>query len=79
LWWRNAAIDPLAAARTLWLETHPPPRAEPAANEAAVNAETNESSVKRQTARTSYVWCSALCLGWRSAFFTSAVATLPRR
>jgi hypothetical protein len=48
LWWRNAAIDPLAAARTLWLETHPPPRAEPAANEAAVNAETNESSVKRQ-------------------------------
>ncbi len=22
-WWSNAAIDPLAAARTLWLETHP--------------------------------------------------------
>ena len=23
LWWRNTGIDPLAAARTLWLETHP--------------------------------------------------------
>src|ERR1700722_19327487 len=22
-WWRKAAIDPLAAARALWLETHP--------------------------------------------------------
>ena len=35
-WWRNTGIDPLAAARTLWLETHPLPRAEatPANNEA---------------------------------------------
>ncbi len=22
-WWRTAAIDPMAAARALWLETHP--------------------------------------------------------
>jgi hypothetical protein len=28
-WWRKAAIDPLAAARTLWLQTHPLPRAAP--------------------------------------------------
>ena len=28
LWWRKTGIDPLAAARTLWLETHPLPRAE---------------------------------------------------
>ena len=27
-WWRNTGIDPLAAARTLWLETHPLPKAE---------------------------------------------------
>jgi hypothetical protein len=24
-WWRNTRIDPLAAARALWLETHPVP------------------------------------------------------
>jgi hypothetical protein len=28
LWWRNTGIDPLVAARTLWLETHPLLRAE---------------------------------------------------
>jgi ERF superfamily len=35
LWWQKTAIDPLAAARTLWLETHPLPKAEaiPAAND----------------------------------------------
>ena len=27
-WWRKTGIDPLAAARSLWLETHPLPRAE---------------------------------------------------
>ncbi len=27
-WWRNTGIDPLAAARALWLETHPLLRAE---------------------------------------------------
>ena len=26
-WWGNTGIDPLAAARALWLETHPLPRA----------------------------------------------------
>ena len=30
-WWRNTRIDALAAARALWLETHPLPRAEAAA------------------------------------------------
>jgi ERF superfamily len=24
-WWKNTGIDPLAAARALWLDTHPPP------------------------------------------------------
>jgi len=39
-WWRNTGIDPLAAARALWLETHPLPRAVPITgdNEAATNA-----------------------------------------
>jgi hypothetical protein len=38
LWWRNTGIDPLAAARTLWVETHPLLRAEatPANNEATL-------------------------------------------
>jgi len=37
-WWQKTAIDPLAAARTLWLETHPLPKAETtaAANDVAV-------------------------------------------
>ena len=37
-WWGNTAIDPLAAARALWLQTHPLPRAEatPANNEATL-------------------------------------------
>jgi hypothetical protein len=39
-WWKNTGIDPLAAARTLWLETHPLPRAVPSTgnNESAANA-----------------------------------------
>jgi ERF superfamily len=38
-WWRNARIDSLAAARALWLETHPVPRTEGALanNEATAN------------------------------------------
>jgi hypothetical protein len=41
-WWQKTGIDPLAAARMLWLETHPLPRAEPAAakNEAAGDTRT---------------------------------------
>jgi len=37
-WWQKTAIDPLAAARTLWLETHPLPKAETtaAANDVTV-------------------------------------------
>jgi hypothetical protein len=30
-WWRKTAIDPLAAARALWLETHPLPKAKASA------------------------------------------------
>src|SRR3974390_749600 len=43
-WWGNTGIDPLAAARTLWLETHPLPKAEATTgnNGAAVNAPTND-------------------------------------
>jgi hypothetical protein len=39
-WWQNSGTDPLAAARALWLETHPLPRAEAITgnNEAAANA-----------------------------------------
>jgi hypothetical protein len=37
-WWQKSTIDPLAAARTLWLETHPLPQAETtaAANDVTV-------------------------------------------
>jgi hypothetical protein len=43
-WWNNTGIDPLAAARALWLETHPLPRAVAITgnNEAATNAPTND-------------------------------------
>jgi hypothetical protein len=35
-WWRKTGIDPVAAARVLWLETHPLPRAEAAATKNVV-------------------------------------------
>ena len=35
-WWGNTGVDPLAAARALWLETHPLPRGGAENNEAAV-------------------------------------------
>ena len=40
-WWRNSGIEPLVAARTLWLATHPLPREETTAanNEATANAD----------------------------------------
>jgi hypothetical protein len=43
-WWSNTGIDPLAAARALWLETHPLPRAVAITgnSEAAVNTLTND-------------------------------------
>jgi hypothetical protein len=39
-WWQNTGIDPFAVARTLWLKTHPLPRAEvgTANNECLINA-----------------------------------------
>jgi hypothetical protein len=43
-WWQNSGIDPLAAARTLWLETHPPPRA---SNDATAKSRT-DGFVKRR-------------------------------
>jgi len=44
-WWQNTGIDPFAAARTLWLETHPLPRSElnAAINEPTPNARSNDS------------------------------------
>jgi hypothetical protein len=43
-WWRSSGIDPVAAARALWLETHPLPRAGAATgnNEAAAAVPTND-------------------------------------
>jgi hypothetical protein len=43
-WWGKTGVDPLAAARALWLETHPLPRAEATTgnNGAAINAPTND-------------------------------------
>ncbi|MGB6286805.1 MAG: ERF family protein [Xanthobacteraceae bacterium] len=40
-WWRNSGIEPLVAARALWLATHPLPRegATAANNEATANAD----------------------------------------
>jgi hypothetical protein len=38
-WWQNTGLDPLAAARTLWLETHPLP-----AEGIATNNESNATS-----------------------------------
>jgi ERF superfamily protein len=43
-WWQNSGIDPLAAARTLWLETHPLRRA---SNDATAKTRTDDF-VKRQ-------------------------------
>jgi hypothetical protein len=47
-WWQNNGTDPLAVARTLWLETHPLPRPEPAAasSKAKPNSPTNNSRAK---------------------------------
>jgi hypothetical protein len=43
-WWGNTGVDPLAAARTLWLETHPLSRAEATVgnNGPAANTPTHE-------------------------------------
>src|SRR5262249_14041181 len=55
-WWQSTGTDPLAAARALWLETHPLPRSEltTANNEIVPNVRTNESSATaiKPTART---------------------------
>ena len=47
-WWQNNETDPLAVARTLWLETHPLSRPEPtaASSEAKPNSPTNDSRAK---------------------------------
>jgi hypothetical protein len=47
-WWRNTGIDPLAAARALWLETHPlPPQATVVSSEATVTLQANHVAPER--------------------------------
>jgi hypothetical protein len=38
-WWQSTKIDPLAASRALWLQTHPLPLAEPTTNNEVVNSD----------------------------------------
>jgi ERF superfamily len=49
-WWQNMGIDPLAAARRLWLETHPLARAKAAAasDEAAATFQATHAAPQRQ-------------------------------
>jgi hypothetical protein len=56
LWWQEFGIDPLAAARMLWLETHPLPRAEAAAakNEAAGDTLTTTLVMRQPRRRTNH-------------------------
>jgi hypothetical protein len=42
-WWQKSKIDPLAAARALWLQTHPLRRAD------IMNSETNETAAKHHS------------------------------
>jgi len=44
-WWRKTGIDPLAAARTLWLEIHPLPRAEASATRSEATGEITMAAV----------------------------------
>jgi hypothetical protein len=44
-WWRKTGIDPLAAARVLWLETHPLPRAEASATRSEATGEITMAAV----------------------------------
>jgi hypothetical protein len=48
-WWQNIKVDPLASARTLWLQTHPLPRLEPSTHNEIVNSDTNESAAKHHS------------------------------
>jgi hypothetical protein len=45
LWWHRTGLDPLAAARTLWLETHPLPRVEASASRREAAGEISMASV----------------------------------
>jgi hypothetical protein len=44
-WWRKTGIDPLAAARALWLETHPLPRVAASATRSEATGEINMAAV----------------------------------
>jgi hypothetical protein len=44
-WWQKTGIDPLAAARALWLETHPLPRAGAVATSNEATCENHAASV----------------------------------
>jgi hypothetical protein len=46
-WWQNIKVDPLASARTLWLQTHPLPRL--STHNEIVNSDTNESAAKHHS------------------------------
>jgi hypothetical protein len=45
LWWARSGIDPLAAARALWLETHPLPGMEATVRYDVTTGEIDESPV----------------------------------
>jgi hypothetical protein len=50
-WWQKIGMDPLAAARVLWLETHPLPRAERAAAKNEAAGDTRTASLVKQPPR----------------------------
>jgi hypothetical protein len=52
-WWRRTGIDPIAAARKLWLDTHPLPRAKAtaASGDASAGAKSDHSSEDVNRAR----------------------------
>ena len=51
LWWGKTGIDPLAAARSLWLETHPLPRAEASATRSEATGEITMAAVAELAGR----------------------------
>jgi hypothetical protein len=50
-WWQKIGMDPLAAARMLWLETHPLPRVEPAAAKNEAASDTRIATLVKQPPR----------------------------
>jgi hypothetical protein len=50
-WWQKIGIDPLSAARTLWLETHPLPRADATAANDEVRTTEQPASSERSNGK----------------------------